>query len=84
MKIRCLSGVFSTVYAGRLFPASLMEDMAFDGMLPSMSGRVLEINADGAPIQLPPPMVIEVVDATREEWAELQAAGYELQGSAPG
>jgi hypothetical protein len=61
-----------------------MEDLAFNAMLPSMSRRVVEINADGAPIQLSPPLAIEVVDATPEEWAELQAAGYELHGTPPG
>jgi len=52
-------------------------------VLPMMGRDVLEINVDGAPVQIEPPTTVEVVEATPQEWASLREAGYDLHGSPP-
>jgi tetratricopeptide (TPR) repeat protein len=76
MKVR-----YDRLFPGRIFQARLTESMSFFGG--PAERPVLEIDADGAPLQLEPPCVLDVVEATAEEWAALQAAGYELPGPAP-
>ena len=73
MKVRC-----NLLLPGRTLPARLVES-------PSMVSRtatrtVLEIDADGAPVQLEPPTALgtEVVEASPEEWARLRDAGFDL------
>jgi hypothetical protein len=81
MKVRCLSEPFRQIYGDRVLHARLAEDEVYKRVLPEMGRRVLEINADGAPVQLAPPFSVEVVEATPEEWAGLREAGYELRGA---
>jgi hypothetical protein len=81
MKVRCLGEPFHRMYGGRVFHARLAEDEVYQRVLPSMGRRVLEIDADGAPVQLAPPFPVEVIEATAEEWASLREAGYELHGT---
>ena len=83
MKVRCLSEPFRRLYGGRVFHARLAEDEVYKRVLPSMGRQVLEIDADGAPVQLAPPFAVEVIEATAEEWASLRQAGYELHGIPP-
>jgi hypothetical protein len=83
MKVRCYSEPFRGLYSGRVFPARLAEDEVRKRVLPSLGRQVLEIDADGAPVQLTPPSAVEVVEATAEEWASLREAGYELHGIPP-
>jgi hypothetical protein len=83
MKVRCLSEPFGRLYGGRVFAARLAEDEVRQRVLPSLGRQVLEIDADGAPVQLTPPFAVEVVEATPEEWASLREAGYELHGTPP-
>jgi hypothetical protein len=83
MKVRCLSEPFRRLYSGRAFPARLAEDEVRKRVLPSLGRVVLEIDADGAPVQLQPPFAVEVVEASAEEWASLREAGYEVHGTPP-
>jgi hypothetical protein len=76
MKVRCLNEPFHGMYGDRVFHARLAEDLARKAMLPWMGREVLEIDADGAPVQFEPPFAVEVVEATPEEWATLREAGY--------
>jgi hypothetical protein len=83
MKVRCLSEPFHRLYGDRVFLARLAEDEVYSRVLPSMGRQVLEIDADGAPVQLAPPFSVEVVDATPEELTQLEEAGYEVHDASP-
>ena len=83
MKVRCLSEPFHQIYGDRVFHARLAEDEVYKRVLPLLGRRVLEIDADGVPVQFAPPFALEVIEATTEEWASLQEAGYELHGAPP-
>jgi hypothetical protein len=61
----------------------LAEDLVHKAVLPSLGRLVLEIDVDGAPVQLEPPCAVEVIEATPEEWAILREGGYELHGTPP-
>jgi hypothetical protein len=79
MKVRCLGEPYHRLYGGRVFHARLAVDEVYRRVLPMMDRQVLEIDIDGAPVQLAPPFSVEVVEATPEEWASLREAGYELR-----
>jgi hypothetical protein len=81
MKVRCLSEPFHRLYGDRVFDARLAEDEVYKRVLPALGRQVLEIDADGAPVQFAPPFSVEVVEATPEEWASLREAGYDLHGT---
>ena len=80
MKVRYVSEPFSLLYPGRVFHARLAERVANFG-IPSL--QALEIDHDGAPVQVEPPFAVEFVEATPEEWAALREAGYVLHGIYP-
>jgi hypothetical protein len=77
VKVRC-----SFLNPGRTFTASLVESPSFVSR--DSTRTVLELNVDGAPVQLEPPLALgtEVVEATLEEWDRLREAGYNLPRAA--
>jgi hypothetical protein len=80
MKVRYVREPFSLLYPGRVFHARLAVRAA-NFRIPGL--QALEIDHDGAPVQVEPPFAVEVVEATPEEWAALREAGYKLHGTPP-
>lgn len=80
MKVRYVSEPFNHLYPGRVFHARMAERVANFG-IPGL--QALEIDHNGASVQVEPPFAVEVVEATPAEWAALREAGYKLHGTPP-
>jgi tetratricopeptide (TPR) repeat protein len=69
------------LFPGRIFSGRVAQRVQDFGL--AGCSRVLEIEVDGVPVQLEPPRAVQIIEATLEEWASLQEAGYELHGTPP-